>query len=132
MVALQFNHNIIQQEKELFEQFHTKQRVEVKDCGYKDPDGMVRDRVVIGCYSKKVRQKLIQEGSELTLDKAVNIARTQEMSNSQLQRMALEENNVNSLREERENPNINIPGKIKETTTKTLEKIIDSSAVNVE
>ena len=36
-----------------------------------DPDEMVRDRVVIGCYSKKVREKLIQEGSELILDKAV-------------------------------------------------------------
>ena len=63
---------------------------------------MVRDRVVIGCYSKKVREKLTQEGSELTLDKAVDIARTQEMSNSQLQRITPEEKNVNSLREERE------------------------------
>ena len=36
-----------------------------------NPDEMVRDRVVVGCYSKKVREKLIQEGSELILDKAV-------------------------------------------------------------
>ena len=61
-------HNILQQEKEQFEQFLTKLKIEVKDCGYKDPDEMVRDRVVIGCYSQKVREKLIQEGSELTLD----------------------------------------------------------------
>ncbi len=73
-------HNIIQQEKEPFEQFLTKLKIEVKDCGYKDPDEMVRDRVVIGCYSQKVREKLIQEGSKLTLEKAVDIARTQEMS----------------------------------------------------
>ena len=45
---------------------------------------MVRDRVVIGCYSQNVREKLIQEGSELTYEKAVDIARTQEMSNTQL------------------------------------------------
>ena len=95
-------HNIVQQEKEPFEQFLTKLKIEVKDCGYKDPDEMVRDRVVIGCYSQKVREKLIQEGSELTLEKAVDIARTQEMSNTQLQSMAPEESNVNSLREERE------------------------------
>ena len=63
---------------------------------------MVRDRVVIGCYSQKVREKLIQEGSELTLEKAVDIARTQEMSNTQLQSMAPEKKNVNSLREERD------------------------------
>ena len=75
----------------------TKLKIEVKDCGYKDPDEMVRDRVVIGCYSQKVRHKLIQEGSELTLEKAIDIARTQEMSNTQL-----EDNNVRSLRDERE------------------------------
>jgi hypothetical protein len=58
-------HNIVHQEKEPFEQFLTKLKIEVKYCGYKDPDEMVRDRVVIGCYSQKVRDKLIQEGSEL-------------------------------------------------------------------
>ncbi|CAB3979093.1 Hypothetical predicted protein [Paramuricea clavata] len=63
---------------------------------------MVRDRVVIGCYSQKVREKLIQEGSGLTLEKAVDIAGTQEMSNTQLQSMAPEDNNVHSLRDERE------------------------------
>ena len=55
---------------------------------------MVRDRVVIGCYSQKVREKLIQEGYELTLEKAVDIARTQEMSNTQLQSMAPEDKNA--------------------------------------
>ena len=35
--------NIIQQEKEPFEQFLTKLKIEVKDCGYKDSDEMVRD-----------------------------------------------------------------------------------------
>ena len=95
-------HNIVQQEKEPFEQFLTKLKIEVKGCGYKDPDEVVRDRVVIGCYSQKVREKFIQEGSKLTLEKAVDIARTQEMSNTQLQSMAPEENNVSSLKEERE------------------------------
>ena len=80
----------------------TKLKIEVKDCGYKDLDEMVRDRVVIGCYSQKVREKLIQEGSELTLEKAVDIARTQEMSNTWLQSMAPEVNNAHSLRDERE------------------------------
>jgi hypothetical protein len=62
---------------------------------------MVRDRVVIGCYSEKVREKLIQEGSKLTLEKAGDIARTQEMSTTQLQTMAPEQSDekyVNSLK----------------------------------
>ena len=95
-------HNTVQQEKEPFEQFLTKLKIEVKDCGYKDPDEMVRDRVVIGCFLKKVRGNLVQEGSELPLEKAVDIARTQEMSNTQLQSMAPEENNVNTLGKRRE------------------------------
>lgn len=91
-------HNIVQQQKEPFEQFLTKLKIEVKDCEYKDPDEMVRDRVVIGCFSQKAREKLIQEGSELTLEKAVDIARTQEMSTTQLRSMATEDQNVNNLR----------------------------------
>ena len=31
----------------------------VKDCDYADPDEMVRDRVVIGCYSSKARDLVI-------------------------------------------------------------------------
>ena len=47
--------------------------------------------------------------------------------------MTPEEKNVNSLREERERkPKHKYAGQIQETTTKTLEKVIDSFAVNVE
>ena len=95
-------HNIVQQKKVPFEQFLMKLKIKVKDCGYKDPDEMVQDRVVIVCYSQKVQEKLIQKGSELTLEKAVDIAQTQEMSNTQLQSMTPEDKNVLSLREGRE------------------------------
>ena len=54
----------------------TELKLLVKDCGYADPDEMVRDRVVIGCYSSKAREKLIHEGSDLILEKAIYIART--------------------------------------------------------
>ena len=66
----------------------------MKDCGYKDPDKMVRDRVVIGCRSQKVREKLIQEGLKLTLEQAIDIARTHELSHAQLQTMAGEDRSV--------------------------------------
>ena len=58
-----------QQAGESFEQFFTELKLLVKDCGYADPDEMVRDRVVIGCYSSKAREKLIHEGSDLSLEK---------------------------------------------------------------
>ena len=69
----------------------------VKDCGYGDPDEMVRDRVVIGCHATKTREKLIQEGSDLTLEKAIDIATTDEMSKTQLETMANEDASINSL-----------------------------------
>ena len=37
---------------------------------------------MIGCHSTKTREKLIQKGSDLTLEKAIDRARTDEMSDS--------------------------------------------------
>ena len=90
-------HNKVQQEGEPFDQFLTDLQLLVKDCGYQDPDEMVRDRVVIGCRSQKSREKLIQEGSGLTLEQAVDIARTQEISSAQLQTMAGEDPKVQAV-----------------------------------
>ena len=95
-------HNIVQQEKESFEQFLTRLKIQAKDCSYNDADEMVRDRIVIGCQSEKVREKLIQEGSDLTLDKAIDIARTHEISDAQLRVMAPEDPNVTSLKVDEE------------------------------
>ena len=69
----------MQQAGESFEQFLTELKLLVKDCGHADPDEMVRDRVVIGCYSSKAWEKLIHEGSDLTLEKAFDIARKEEI-----------------------------------------------------
>lgn len=63
---------------------------------------MVRDRVVIGCLSTKTREKLIQEGSTLTLEKAIDIARTDEMSKEQLQTMAKEDASINSVNQRKQ------------------------------
>ena len=41
---------------------------------------MVRDHIVFGVRSSKIREKLINEGSELTLQKCLDIARTYEIS----------------------------------------------------
>ena len=44
---------------------------------------MVRDRIVIGVKSHKIREKLINVGSDLTLQKALEIARLHEQSTTQ-------------------------------------------------
>ena len=82
---------IVQSETGTCEQFITALRVQVKECGYTNPDEMVRDRIVFGIRAEKVREKLIMQGSDLTLDKAIEIARTFEMSQAQLKTTAAED-----------------------------------------
>ncbi|CAC5365290.1 unnamed protein product [Mytilus coruscus] len=88
----------LQKTNETCEEFVTDLKVLVKDCQYANPDRMVRDRIVFGTKSSEVREKLINEGSELTLEKALDIARTYELSQRQLQTMNIgEDPNVNSI-----------------------------------
>ena len=52
----------------------------MKDCNYDKSDEMVKDRIVIGVRNPKIREKRIRVGSELQLEKAMDIARTHELS----------------------------------------------------
>ena len=80
-----------QKDTETFEQYFTDLKLLVKDCAYTDQDEMIRDAIVFGVKDSKVREKCINEGSELTLEKAVNFARTSELSRSQLKSMNQDE-----------------------------------------
>ncbi|XP_048582323.1 uncharacterized protein LOC116604046 [Nematostella vectensis] len=73
-------HTKTQDANEPFEQFLIDLKLQVKDCGYTEQDEHVRDRIVIGCTSSKLRENLIQEGLDLTLEKAIDIAITMEQS----------------------------------------------------
>ena len=63
---------------------------------------MVGDRIVVGTNSSKVREKLILEGAKLTLDKAIQIARTYETSQAQLKSMSAvnREEHIHSLKQQ--------------------------------
>uniref|UniRef100_A0A3P9K9H2 Gypsy retrotransposon integrase-like protein 1 n=1 Tax=Oryzias latipes TaxID=8090 RepID=A0A3P9K9H2_ORYLA len=80
-------HQQMQGEHETFEQFVTELKLLVKDCGYPNSDEMVRDRIVFGTNSPSVREKLLNQGAELTLDKAIDIARSHELAKQQLKTM---------------------------------------------
>ena len=47
-----------------FEKFLAELKLLLKDCGYRDPDELVRDRVVIGCRSQKSKREANTEGFE--------------------------------------------------------------------
>lgn len=79
----------VQSQTEPFEQFVTDLKVKIKDCGYPEAitDEMVRDHIVFGIADNAVREKFIREGSDLTLQKTIDIGRTYEMSQKQLKHM---------------------------------------------
>ncbi|XP_052797485.1 uncharacterized protein K02A2.6-like [Mya arenaria] len=59
----------------------------VKDCNYKDNEDMIRDRIVFGIVSQKIREKLINMGENLTLSKAIQICQSFEYAQAQLREM---------------------------------------------
>ena len=81
-------HGRVQGSSEPAEKFITDLCILAQDCDFKDPGEMIRDRIVFGTNSPKVREKLISKGSALTLDKAVELARSFEASQAQLSAMA--------------------------------------------
>ena len=60
---------------------------------------MIRDHIVFGIKSTKEREKLINEGNDLTLEKCMDISRTYELSQKQLKSMnSGEDPNVHAIR----------------------------------
>ena len=81
-------HSKIQESGETVQQFVTALKLLVKDCEYgQAEDDTVRDRIVFGTKSAKVREKLIDIGSDLTLERAIEVARVDEVSVQQLKEM---------------------------------------------
>lgn len=80
-------HEKMQAKGETFEHFITELKLLVKDCSYPNSDEMVRDRIVFATNSLRVREKLSSQGAELTLDKAIDIARSHELTQMQLKEM---------------------------------------------
>lgn len=89
-------HEKIQGDREPFEHFVTDLRLLAKDCNYANSDEMIRDRIVFGIHSPKVREKLLNAGSELTLEKAIDIARSHELAQAQLKTIS---NSMSTSRE---------------------------------
>ena len=83
-------HSQVQESSETAEKFIMALRVLAQDCDFKDPQEMIRDPKVFGMNSIKAREKLISKGSKLTLDKAIEIVRSHESSQTQLTAMAAE------------------------------------------
>ena len=81
-------HSKIQEPGETVQQFVTALKLLVKYCEYgQAKDDIVRDRIAFGTKSAKVREKLLDIGSDLTLERAIEVARVDEDSVQQLKEM---------------------------------------------
>lgn len=58
------------------ELFLTKLKTLVKDCNYNDLEEMIRDAIVFDITNEVARERLLHEGADLTLDKAILIIQT--------------------------------------------------------
>ena len=80
-------HQKIQSPDESVEQFTTELQILAQDCEFTNTDEMICDRIVFSTKSMKTREKLFDEGAGLTLERAINIARSYEASKAQLKAM---------------------------------------------
>ena len=76
------------QADESFDAFVTDLRNLVHNCQYDNPKEMVRDKIVCGVKSQEVREKLLTEGDDLMMDRAIEKAVTYETMQQRLRSMA--------------------------------------------
>ena len=74
----------VQSADESVEQFTTELQVLAQDCEFPNKDEMIRDRIVFGKNSRKVIEKLLDEGTNLNLEKAITSAKLHETSRAKL------------------------------------------------
>ena len=72
-------------EQKTVNSFLEKVRILVKECKHTNPDEHIIDALIFGSNNPHVQSKLLEHDDTLTLDEAINVARTQEATNNQLQ-----------------------------------------------
>jgi hypothetical protein len=92
----QFN-NIVQGEKTM-EQFITLVKNKAKDCDFGAlKDDLVRDRIIFGVSSTKLREKLLQVGKDLKMDRCITMCQEFEYSVSQMKMFNKDTSQVHAL-----------------------------------
>jgi len=105
-VFARYKFNLEMQNDATIEQFITRVKHLARECAFDDTyrNDMIRDRLVFGVKSQKIREKLLTEGAELKLEKAVQICQTYEYAQEQLKTMQGASNvqNVSQVRKKQQ------------------------------
>ena len=77
-----------QQEGETVDQFITELKTRAKSCEFGDQnDSMIRDRIVFGVSDTRMKERLLRESSDLSLEKAASLCRAAKASKNQLKEL---------------------------------------------
>jgi hypothetical protein len=77
-----------QTSSESIDSFLARLRHQASCCQFTDTDDRLLDQIIVHCHSDQLRKKLLMEGEALTLNKALEIARTCESALQQSQVMS--------------------------------------------
>ena len=83
-----------QHDDETFDQYMTELKNLASTCEFGElHDGLLTYKIVDGIRSEKIRDVLLRKGAEMTLAKAINICRTDEITRMQMKEMSDKEIN---------------------------------------
>ena len=90
-------------EGEKFDDFLDRLRAIAKSCNFSDTNASVKDQIIYGCFSDKVKSRAMED-DKLTLDNLIKFCKTIEtvdnhMAELKKQKYESERGNVNQLRE---------------------------------
>ena len=80
-----------QKEGESFDNFVKDLKLILMDCEHNDSDDILIDAIIVGVQHPRVQEKLLDQGQNLTLTKALEIGRQFQMSQQQMKVMRGEE-----------------------------------------
>lgn len=77
-----------QEPGETVDSFVKKIRIPVEECLFTNPDEHIIDALIFGSNSKRTQTKLLDKDATLTLDTALDIARTEEVTSNQIKEIS--------------------------------------------
>ncbi|KAG7522845.1 hypothetical protein JOB18_001506 [Solea senegalensis] len=82
---------------ESFDRFLKDLKLLLMDCEYADSDDMLIDAIIAGVKEKRVQERLLDKGEDLTLAKAIEIPQQFEMSQKQMRIVREEDSQVSAV-----------------------------------
>ena len=108
-MAPKVNHRLARYQLQQFKQkneesvndFLTRCRNQASKCRFRDKiesDERLIEQLIVGTKHKKIQERLLEKGEQLTLDEAIDIARTYEATTSQLEQLESEKKDINAIK----------------------------------